>query len=310
MELKIKEEFRKLIPSLTDDEYKWLSGDLNQHGCFNPIKTWNGFIVDGHNRYEICQTDGIEFKVEELEFDSEDEAKLWIIDSHSKSRHLSIVQRMKLELIRKDILLSIGLEIKKEKGREGGLKGGRGRSNRDLPDSGKSLSPPEIIGESGQNDTPKPPSHNTQKEIADRLGIGTTKENQLEILIKNNADDLLTEIEQGKKSVDGAYRKFKKMQEPKGGEGKMKTKKSKKGEVKKDFKKPLSKLSLVEKVDPIFLELEEQMTKYIMKQNILKWRDTDFNRAVRCFNNFLSLMHLDGKMAEAVDEKEAKISTN
>lgn len=206
MQLKIKQEFRKLIPPLSDDEYKGLSESLNKEGCRDSIKIWNGYIADGHNRYEICLANNIEFKTDEIPADSEDEAKVWIINNQLDRRNLSLVQRGRLEFARKDIEIEIGKKRKSEAGK----KHGKECSKEVLSESDKTSFPPEIIGESGENDAPNSPPHNTRKEIANRLGIGPTKAGQLETLIKNNADDLLDEIEQGTKSVDGAYKEFKK----------------------------------------------------------------------------------------------------
>jgi len=35
------------------NELDW-EANILKNGCYDPIKIWNGTIVDGHNRYEIC----------------------------------------------------------------------------------------------------------------------------------------------------------------------------------------------------------------------------------------------------------------
>ena len=52
--LEIKEEFKKLIPPLTSEEFKQLEQNCLAEGIREAILTWNGFIIDGHNRYEIA----------------------------------------------------------------------------------------------------------------------------------------------------------------------------------------------------------------------------------------------------------------
>lgn len=52
--LQIKEEFKKLIPALTAEEFKQLESNCISEGIREKIITWNGFIIDGHNRYEIA----------------------------------------------------------------------------------------------------------------------------------------------------------------------------------------------------------------------------------------------------------------
>ena len=68
--LKINPEFKDLIRPLRKKELLQLEENLLADGCREPIITWNGFIVDGHNRYELCSKHNIPFKVIEKEFDS------------------------------------------------------------------------------------------------------------------------------------------------------------------------------------------------------------------------------------------------
>ena len=51
--------------------------------------TWNGIIVDGHNRYEICSKHGIEFKTIERKFDSRDHVILWMLENQLGKRNLT-----------------------------------------------------------------------------------------------------------------------------------------------------------------------------------------------------------------------------
>jgi len=56
-------------------------------------------IVDGHNRYRICQEHGIAFTTKEMHFSDEDSAKLFIIDNQLKRRNLppAAIGDLKLE---------------------------------------------------------------------------------------------------------------------------------------------------------------------------------------------------------------------
>ena len=62
MELKIDPEFKCLIPDLTPEEYAGLERSLKEEGCRDAIVTWEDIILDGHNRYRICQENDIKFK--------------------------------------------------------------------------------------------------------------------------------------------------------------------------------------------------------------------------------------------------------
>ena len=50
--LKIEPKFKNLIRPLQRKEYLQLEQNILSDGCRDPIITWNGVIVDGHNRYE------------------------------------------------------------------------------------------------------------------------------------------------------------------------------------------------------------------------------------------------------------------
>ena len=56
MELVIDPEFADKIPPLTEEEYRLLEENILADGkIISPLITWNGIIVDGHNRYRILQ---------------------------------------------------------------------------------------------------------------------------------------------------------------------------------------------------------------------------------------------------------------
>ena len=97
MDLKINEEFKSLIPSLTDEEYEGLEKSIIQDGCRDRIVTWNGYIIDGHNRYEICNKHNITFEVLEKDnFASEADVKLWMIENQLGKRNLPTEARLAL----------------------------------------------------------------------------------------------------------------------------------------------------------------------------------------------------------------------
>jgi hypothetical protein len=46
-------------------------------------------LVDGHNRFKICQKRGIPYKIKKLSFDTIDDAKVWMIDNQIGRRNLT-----------------------------------------------------------------------------------------------------------------------------------------------------------------------------------------------------------------------------
>lgn len=85
----IDREFKAIIPPLKEEEYKNLEESLRLEGCREPISLWNGIIVDGHNRYEICRRLNIPFVTVQKGFSSRDEAISWICLNQLSRRNIS-----------------------------------------------------------------------------------------------------------------------------------------------------------------------------------------------------------------------------
>ena len=87
--LKIDPQFKNLIRSLQKKEYLLLEENLFADGCRDPLITWKGVIIDGHNRYEICMRHGIPFNVVEMDFVYREEAVAWICANQLGRRNIS-----------------------------------------------------------------------------------------------------------------------------------------------------------------------------------------------------------------------------
>ena len=48
--LKIDPQFKNLILPLWKKEYLQLENDLLANGCRDPLTSWKGILIDGHNR--------------------------------------------------------------------------------------------------------------------------------------------------------------------------------------------------------------------------------------------------------------------
>ena len=95
MELQINPVFAEVIPELTLDEFAQLEENiLAEKRIIDPIITWNGYIVDGHNRYKIAQKyPDIKFAVYEKKFGNEDEVIAWICSNQLGRRNINELQR-------------------------------------------------------------------------------------------------------------------------------------------------------------------------------------------------------------------------
>jgi len=110
MEIKdiiIDKEFKDLIPDLSYEEYCGLEESLKKEGNRDAIVVWKGknILLDGRNRKEICKPYKIPLKKPiELEFESREDAKEWIILNQSiTKRNLNKSQKAILGLEYKPI---------------------------------------------------------------------------------------------------------------------------------------------------------------------------------------------------------------
>jgi N6-adenosine-specific RNA methylase IME4 len=98
MEISIKQEFKSLIPSLSPEEFAQLEKNCLAEGIREKILVWKGFIIDGHNRFEIATRWGLDFQTQEKHFENESDVKAWMITNQFGRRNLSNYQRSVLAL--------------------------------------------------------------------------------------------------------------------------------------------------------------------------------------------------------------------
>jgi len=96
--IRIDEEFKKLIPPLTTEELSQLEQNILSEGIRDKICTWQGLIIDGHNRYSIAEKHGLSFETVEKEFASREDVKIWIIRNQFGRRNISNYDRSRLAL--------------------------------------------------------------------------------------------------------------------------------------------------------------------------------------------------------------------
>jgi N6-adenosine-specific RNA methylase IME4 len=113
--IQINEEFKKLIPALTNEEFKQLESNCINEGIREKIITWNGFIIDGHNRYEIATRWNLEYQTESKYFKDEEAVKEWMILNQFGRRNLSNYQRSVLALELEGLFREKAKESKSDK---------------------------------------------------------------------------------------------------------------------------------------------------------------------------------------------------
>lgn len=93
----ILKEIREYIIPLAEEELLQLEKNILKEGCREPLTVWQKtptqlVLIDGHNRFKICQKHNITFKVREVSFSDLNEVKLWMVDNQMGRRNLTTDQ--------------------------------------------------------------------------------------------------------------------------------------------------------------------------------------------------------------------------
>ncbi len=120
----IDSEFSGHIPPLIEEEFQQLEANILADGAvINPIITWNGIIVDGHNRYSILQKHPeLPYRTFEKQFPDRLAVLAWICKNQLGRRNLTPEQKKYL----------IGKQYSSEKASHGASDGFRGNQYTNL----------------------------------------------------------------------------------------------------------------------------------------------------------------------------------
>lgn len=200
-ELKINPRFEKFSPKKKDDEIEKLRVSLKEKGYIgSPILTWHGFIVDGHNRYKMCQELGIkidlEKNVEEIElgnFAEEIDAMEWMLTHQLSSKNLSVGEKLAMTEEFKE-------EVRLENER---------RKSQSVSESNKKRNSNTLQLEC--NETIKTHSETwTDDQIAKKAGVGTGSVARYNKVMNSNDEDLKEKVKTGQVTVNKAYEEVRK----------------------------------------------------------------------------------------------------
>ena len=106
-ELNIDEDFRRLHIPMVEKKLKRLEQNIYQRGSTKPILVWNGYIVDGHKRYEIYHRRNIPFRIQTLNLSSRPAVMEWLCDKNLL--RLDLTEEYRKYFIGKKLLLQYSL---------------------------------------------------------------------------------------------------------------------------------------------------------------------------------------------------------
>lgn len=178
--LKINPDFENLIPPLSEDEFNGLEKSILEEGVREPIVTWRGYIVDGHNRYKIATKYGLDFDT--VEYDFADEAAVidWMVETQCSRRNLELFQKTALKIKAEKAKLAAKA---KEKEHE--------RKTTSVNSSKSNL-----------------PTYDTRKELAKSAGVSEQTVSRVERILNEAPQELIEQCERGEVSINAAYKQL------------------------------------------------------------------------------------------------------
>ncbi len=112
----VLDELKNLIPPLLEIEFLALRENLQKHGCKDPLKVWQTnnqtigisdnpedivyVLIDGHNRFQLCNELQIPFNIQVDNFESIIEVRNFMIDFQLSRRNITPQQASYLRGIR------------------------------------------------------------------------------------------------------------------------------------------------------------------------------------------------------------------
>ncbi|UXA48614.1 plasmid replication/partition related protein [Xanthomonas prunicola] len=201
MNIVVKEELKAYIDPLTPDEHEALERSLLAEGCRDALVLWGDVLVDGHNRYGICQKHGLPFQtVQNPRFQSMQDVHLWMIEQHLGRRSVSDFQRGVLALRKREILAA------------------RQRTQRDA-DAVAAAQAPVVVGDQPDtdlddssahaDDSDSPPWEETstpvsRAELAREARLSSNQVVMIERIHKQAAPEVVQAVKAGEISISAA----------------------------------------------------------------------------------------------------------
>ncbi len=193
MNIVVNEELKAYIDPLTPEEYEALERSILAEGCRDALVLWGDVLVDGHNRYGICQKHGLPFQtVQNTRFKSIDDVHLWMIDQHLGRRSISNFLRGVLALRKKDI-------VDQQRARMASA------APAPAGDAPFDVDPPADTGaEEGAVPLPPPAPLNSREAIARAARLSSSQVVMIEKIQKQAAPELVAAVKSGVISINTA----------------------------------------------------------------------------------------------------------
>lgn len=185
MNIVVNEELKAYIEPLTPDEHDALERSILTEGCRDALVLWGDVLVDGHNRYGICQKHGLPFQtVQNPRFQSMEDVHLWMIDQHLGRRSVSDFQRGVLALRKREIMAE---------------RKARAATATETTEATPAADVPEAVAA-----LPAPDPLNSREAIAKAARLSSSQVVMIEKIQKQAAPELVAAVKSGTISINAA----------------------------------------------------------------------------------------------------------
>lgn len=189
MNIVVNEELKAYIDPLTPDEHDALERSILAEGCRDALVLWGDVLVDGHNRYGICQKHGLPFQtVQNTRFQSMEDVHLWMIDQHLGRRSVSDFQRGVLALRKREIVA--------ERRARAAVAPDEAASSHDSAVDAQAVS--------AANGLPSPDPLTSRESIAKAARLSSSQVVMIEKIQKQAAPELVAAVKSGTISINAA----------------------------------------------------------------------------------------------------------
>lgn len=147
---------------------------------------WNGFIVDGHNRYDICKKHSIaDYVIGTLAYETKEEVMEWMLDIQLGRRNLSPIQRIAIAEKYRNIY--------EKQARENQSKAGGDKKSLSQ-NSSKAIEPENKI--------------DVRAKLAETAGVSTDTYSKGKKILDSDNEEVKEKVLSGEMSINAGYNKI------------------------------------------------------------------------------------------------------
>ena len=175
---------------LSDEEAAQLEANLLHEGCRDPLVVWQeeNLLLDGHNRFDICQKHDLPYEVQHVSLPSRQAALKWMFENQLGRRNWTPYQRA-------EMALQLKPEIAEQAKRNERLRKGKQPGASSCQESDNLIEPVD-----------------TKKELAEKAGVSHDTISRAEFLSQHANDKTKEKLRRGDTTINKEYQRLKKEQ--------------------------------------------------------------------------------------------------